>query len=225
MAVLLEVAGAQDKEKGCDTSNHDCILAAFRDEADYICVHRQVDPVDCNIPLSRPRLFYMGFRAEVVAENAKGSSKEAFASAFRALWDKTVAEAARSLPQHRLDAFLYGHATDLSLRDVPSVQRALAQTTGPHLPIARDDSDKNDQPKKKQRGGAQVQWPKLHLAILEENGASWIEFIFLGAVIFHGKTMPGALVMLSSKEMYYRRYCKNFLCFACFGHGDKQEKD
>lgn len=177
LAVLTEVAGAQDKEKGCDTSNHDCIIAAFRDDANYICVHRQVDPSDCKIPLSRPRLFYMGFHAKVILKDAHACAED-FAVAFKGLWDKTVAGAAESLPQHRLDAFLYGHASDPALQDVPSVERAVAEGARPLAPIARDDCDQDAQPKKKRRGGAEVQWPKLHLSILEANGASWLAQVF-----------------------------------------------
>eukprot|EP00438_Fugacium_kawagutii_P034688 Skav231159 [mRNA] locus=scaffold3252:162964:173512:- [translate_table: standard] len=171
------VAGAQDKEKGCDMSNHDCIVAAFRDDANYICVHRQVDPSDSKIPLSRPRLFYMGFHADVIPQDAR-AGEENFAVAFKGLWDKTVAGAAESLPQHRLDAFLYGHASDPALRDVPSVQRVLAEGARPWAPLARDDCDQDAQPKKKRRAGAEVQWPKLHLSILEANGAPWLVQVF-----------------------------------------------
>ena len=170
------MAGATDKEKGCDMSNHDCILAAFREEANYICVHRLVDPNDAKVPLSRQRLFYMGFHAEVFQKDAKEKDNglEDFALAFKALWDKTVEGSAQQLKTLRLDDFLYGEAGDPSLEDVPSVRPAFAHMATPPLPIA-DDCGEDGQLKKKRRH--EEKWPKLHLAILEASGAPWTDHI------------------------------------------------
>ena len=171
-AHALKVAGALDKEKGSDLSNHDCILQAFREEAGYICVHRQVDPTDCGIPLSRPRLFYMGFRSDLFPNGGQA----AFALELEKLWGDVVLDVAKALPKHHLDAFLFGESGDPSLRDVPSVARALRQDPMKDVHVSIGDAGcEGERPKKRRRANDQVLWPTLHKDIMEQNFVPWQE--------------------------------------------------
>eukprot|EP00435_Cladocopium_sp_Y103_P047249 s1039_g13.t2 len=147
-------------------------LMAGWEEAGYVCVQRQVDPTDCGIPLSRPRLFYMGFRSDLFP----GGGQAAFALELEKLWGNVVLEAANGLPKHRLDAFLFGDSRDPSLRDVPSVARALRQDPMKEVHLSIEDGGcEGERPKKRRRANDQVLWPTLHKDIMEQDFVTWQE--------------------------------------------------
>ena len=160
-----QVAGAQDKKKDSEElSNHEEILKGLHNSG-YVTVFKAVDPSNANIPCSRARVHYIGVHKQFVGNGGE----ENFVSMVQALWSSVVEDAGKVLPQHRLDAFLYGDSRDPALPDVPSVQRFLAKWDGPHLPIASDDVPQP--PKKRQKC---IRWPALHEQMVAESGEPWL---------------------------------------------------
>lgn len=76
----------------------------------------------------------------------------------------------------RLDAFLFGPATDPALESVPSVKLAAKQHEEDkfHLPIADDFAEVMGlPPTKKQKTTKEVAWPTLHKQVLERCEVPW----------------------------------------------------
>ena len=98
------------------------------------------------------------------------------------LWDEVVLRALPKMPKMRLDAFLFGPATDPALESVPSVKLAAKQQEQDklHLPIVDDFVDSMGlPPAKKQKTTKETAWPTLHKELLQRCEAPWPRIRFL----------------------------------------------
>lgn len=92
------------------------------------------------------------------------------------LWDEVILRAMPKLPKMRLDAFLFGPATDPALESVPSMKLVAKQHEQDrfHLPIVDDFDDLMGlPPAKKQKTTKDIAWPTLHKEVLQRCEAPW----------------------------------------------------
>lgn len=179
----MQVSGIMDKQKGQQDvpSNHDECIDAF-EKLGYSVVWRQVQPLEAQVPCSRPRIHYIGLLQSAMLSG--GDPDKPVPKLVKHCWEYMTHESTRRSPIRSLDAYLYGDFKCEKVFQLPSMEKYKdsVDESGIFLPIAHEPriSRKEQEPA----------WPQLHKEIMSRQDVAqlcssefdlwcWLKFMWV----------------------------------------------